>query len=197
MLIVCLILLILLIPACNKKKNKNQPKNKYDGQYQITCRRQNVYIAVGNISVKESKLHGSIVNTNNQEFTIKGMVDQQGVILFNTIKTRVGRIAAVGKIEKDGTVEGMYSVDTQKGQYTGFQYKPEEITKEYDGNYRLTFKRNDVVTASSTIKIIDGKFSSMVQTDSNVKYMFSGKVLRNGKIVTNTFFYHNKLKFSY
>jgi len=155
-------------------------------RYNITCISQDVYTAVGDIEVRASNISGKIVNTNNNIFRIIGTVNEKGIILFNTIKNKLGKIAAVGQITPDGVVEGIYSVNTRKGKYFGFRYEPEEIDKKNESSYQIDFQRNGEKVAGSIIKINKGEFSSVIESTKKIKYPIKGRVLKSGKIIINT-----------
>lgn len=172
--------------GCDTTGRNIEKQNKYDGTYNISCISNNVYTAIGDIEIKFSKISGTMVNTKNNTFNIKGIVNDKGIILFNTIRTNLGKIAAVGQISKKGTVEGIYSVNTRKGKYFGFSYEKEEIDTNQNGFYEIDFHRNDQKTAHLRIHIHNGEFRSVIESVDHVKYPVKGRVLKNGKIIINT-----------
>ena len=176
-------LLCVIISGCTKKAAK---PDKYDGTYNISCISENVYTAIGDIKVTASRISGRMVNTKNNQFNITGTVNEKGIIIFNTIKKKHGRIAAVGQISENGIVEGIYSVDTRKGKYFGFRYEQEEIDSNQNSTYEIDFQRNGQKTAHLKINIHKGKFSSVIESVNQIKYPIKGRVLKNGKIIINT-----------
>ena len=172
--------------GCNKTNKKIEKQDKYDGTYNISCISGNVYAAIGDITVKSSKISGTIVNTMNYEFNITGKVSDKGIILFNTITNNIGKIVAIGQVSKEGNIKGIYSVNTRKGNYFGFRYEKEDTDTNLNGAYEIDFLRNDQKTAHLRIQIHKGEFRSVIESIDHVRYPIKGRVLKNGRIIINT-----------
>jgi hypothetical protein len=186
-LIALLFFLSCLIHAsCNRTNKDIEKQDKYDGTYNISCISENVYAAIGDITINSNKISGTIVNTKNFKFTITGTVNDKGMILFNTISNNLGKITAFGQVSEDGYIKGMYSVNTRKGKYFGFRYEKEEIDTNLNGVFEIDFLRNDRKTAHLRIQIHNGEFRSEIESINHVKYPVKGRVLTNGRIIINT-----------
>jgi hypothetical protein len=177
------LLLCVISNGCN---SKTEITDKYDGTYNISCISENVYTAIGDIDIKSGKISGTMLNTGNNTFHVTGSVNYKGIILFNTITSNLGKIAAVGQISEEGVVKGIYSVNTRKGKYFGFRYEKDEIDTKLNGAYQITFQRNNQKTAHLRIDINKGIFASVVESVDHVRYPIKGRVLKNGKIIINT-----------
>jgi 5-hydroxyisourate hydrolase-like protein (transthyretin family) len=171
---------------CSKTNKKIDKQGKYDGTYNLSCISKNVYAAVGDIEIKSSKISGTIVNAKNYAFNITGKVNDNGIILFNTITNSLGKIAAIGQISEEGIMKGLYSVNTRKGNYFGFRYEKDDIDTNLNGEYEINFHRNHQKEAHLRIQVHEGVFRSDIESVDHVRCPVKGRVLKNGSIIINT-----------
>jgi len=185
---------ILVLTACQTTGKKaatttQEGISSYDGVYSIVFNSSGVLTAATDIEVYEGAVSGTVVNTSNQTFEVKGSVSSSGTLtLTSTSNEPETIITAKGMINKDKTVEGSYSVAGRKGTFAGFGYDEEVGTRRYDGKYRILFLRNGQQVAATEITIAYGVFPVNITTSENETYAFEGYVLGDGQLVLRTVF---------
>ena len=175
-------------PMAGEPMMEQEASARYDGVYFASFESEGVKTALARVTLRQGLVEGEVQNRYGEHIILGGFIDAEGMLRIPQLAGSAGSMFnAVGRISTQGIIEGTFTVSgmvEREGTFAGsLENRPiYQPSPEYDGLYELSFIRDDLEVAVTSMLIDHGRFTVSLVSVSGDRFSATGFVSEDGTL---------------